>query len=615
MAETRTSEPTPSVDYVRSARADLLIGRLYRRVVPARVRQHLRRSTSPEVRQALRLRAGRVVASVARAVEPARVVPVASRRRGAEVVAAWGGRSVLAEVRADLSPLSAMRHNLDVVREALDGAGVPYFLVRGAEAHRFRVAVPADHRATVAEALARAARHRSLYVQGLEGRGKLGLASSRTIRAATRDNYLRVVHFLTDPTCCLTLGPGVGCEIEFWRQEGAELVAPRPNLCADAVPVDEPTVPVPEPVLTAFAPRDPHAPTYPSRPCFAEPIYSDIGFPIDVVYTWVDGHDPAWQARRAATAAAVYHPHAANSARFISHDELRYSLRSVRMNMPWVRTIYLVTDGQVPRWLDRDVPGLHVVDHREIFSDPAVLPVFNSHAIETQLHHIDGLSEHFLYLNDDVCIGRPVTPDRFFLANGITKFFPSPALVPFGEPDDRDVPSSVAGKNNRALIRREFGTLLTHKMKHVPHALRRSILAEIEERFAEEHRRTAASKFRNKTDISVTSSLYHYYAFHTGRAVPGQIRYAYLDLAAPQTEARLRQLLAARDRDVFCVNDTTADGDGSRQRQLLLPFLESYFPVPSVHELREAGPAPLPAGPPPAGRPRRGEPVGLPTAT
>jgi hypothetical protein len=192
----------------------------------------------------------------------------------------------------------------------------------------------------------------------------------------------------------------------------------------------------------------------------------------------------------------------------------------------------------------------------------------------------------FLYLNDDVCIGAPVTPDRFFLANGLTRYFPSPALVPLGDPSDEDIPSSVAGKNNRALVRWEFGTRLTHKMKHVPHALRRSILTEIEEKFADEHRRTAASRFRYKTDISVTSSLYHYFAFHTGRAVPGAIRYAYLDLAAPQTGARLRHLLALRDREVFCLNDTTADnGDGSRQRNLLLPFLESYFPVPSAHEL------------------------------
>lgn len=579
-------QPVHRSEYVRNARADLLVGRVYGKVLPARIRRDLRRSTSPRVRQAVRLRIGRVVTAVSRAAEPARTLPVASRRRADEVVARWKGRSVLAEVREGLTPVAAKRRNLELVREALDGAGIPYFVVRGHEAVRFRVAVPASHREAVAAVLAQVVEQQAVYLQKLERGGAPRLANARTVRAAVDDDYFRVVLFQTDPSGCLTLGSGFGCEIEFWREEGADLVAPRPNACTDSIPADAPTVHVPEPVLTSFTPREPDPPTYPSRPYFADPIYSSVGFPIDVVYTWVDGQDPAWQERRAAAAGAAYHPHAANSARFISHDELRYSLRSVRTNMPWVRTIYLVTDGQVPAWLDRDVPGLQVVDHREIFSDRAALPTFNSHAIETQLHHISGLSEHFLYLNDDVCIGAPVTPDRFFLANGLTRYFPSPALVPFGEPSDDDIPSSVAGKNNRALIRWQFGTRLTHKMKHVPHALRRSILTEIEVKFADDHRRTAASRFRHKTDISVTSSLYHYYAFHTGRAVPGSIRYAYLDLAAPQTAARLRHLLALRDREAFCLNDTTADGDGALQRNLLLPFLESYFPVPSVHELR-----------------------------
>jgi hypothetical protein len=255
------------------------------------------------------------------------------------------------------------------------------------------------------------------------------------------------------------------------------------------------------------------------------------------------------------------------------------------MNMPWVRNIYVVTDQQVPRWLATHGPGVEVVDHRQIFDDVSVLPTFNSHAIESQLHHIEGLSEHFLYLNDDVCIGAPVTPDQFFLANGCTKYFPSSALIPFGAPTDEDIPSSIAGKNNRELILREFGATLTHKMKHVPHALRRGVLWELEDKFSKEHQRTAANRFRHTTDISVVSSLYHYYAFHTGRAIPGNVRYSYLDLAAPDTPGRLLSLLARRDRQVFCLNDTTGDtGDGSAQRSLLIPFLEAYFPVPTPHE-------------------------------
>ena len=80
------------------------------------------------------------------------------------------------------------------------------------------------------------------------------------------------------------------------------------------------------------------------------------------------------------------------------------------MYAPWVRNIYLVTDDQVPDWLDTSCPDVKVVSHREIFANQADLPTFNSHAIESQIHRIEGLSEHFLYLNDDFFVGRPLSP-------------------------------------------------------------------------------------------------------------------------------------------------------------------------------------------------------------
>lgn len=584
-------QPHPDSTYVRHARADLLVGRFYGRVMPERLRTYLRRSTTPRLRSAVRALLGRALSALSRLTEPARAVPLLLERRSRETIVTWRGRSMLAETVAHLTPVAAKRRNLDLVRDSLSAAEIPHFLVRGSEAVRFRIGVPAEHRIATARALARLADTRAIYVQRLRRPDRPQLASAHAIRRAARDGYFRVTRLQTDPTRCLVLGVGYGCEVELWQRAGDQLLAPRKNPCTDQITAHEPVVDVPESVLSPFSQHG-AGPRYPSRESFARPIYSDVTFPIDVVYTWVDGQDPAWQRRRAAAAGGeVYHPYAANSARFISHDELRYSLRSVRMNMPWVRRIYLVTDRQVPWWLDQEAPELRVVDHREIFADPEVLPTFNSHAIETQLHHIPDLAEHFLYLNDDVCIGAPVTPGQFFLANGLTRYFPSPALVPLGEPSDEDIPSSVAGKNNRELIRREFGPLLTHKMKHVPHALRRSVLYEIEDKFGEEHRRTAANRFRHRTDISVPSSLHHYYAFHTGRALPGALAYSYLDLAAPDTPGRLRSLLARRDRQVFCLNDTTVDrSDGQPQRSLLLPFLEAYFPVPSPHELPGATP-------------------------
>src|SRR5699024_5053315 len=105
--------------------------------------------------------------------------------------------------------------------------------------------------------------------------------------------------------------------------------------------------------------------------------------------------------------------------RFASRDELRFSLRSVEYYASWFNHIYLVTDGQVPDWLDLNHPKLTVVDHKEIFADTTVLPVFNSHAIESQPHHIAGLTERYLYLNDDVFFMRPTEPELFFEGNGL----------------------------------------------------------------------------------------------------------------------------------------------------------------------------------------------------
>ena len=45
---------------------------------------------------------------------------------------------------------------------------------------------------------------------------------------------------------------------------------------------------------------------------------------------------------------------------------------------------------------------------------PQYLPTYNSHTIELNLHRIPGLSENFVYFNDDVFLIRPVTPQHFF---------------------------------------------------------------------------------------------------------------------------------------------------------------------------------------------------------
>src|SRR3546814_20539042 len=74
-----------------------------------------------------------------------------------------------------------------------------------------------------------------------------------------------------------------------------------------------------------------------------------------------------------------------------------------------------------PRWLDANNPRVRVVTHQELYRAKDTLPTFNSSGIETQLHHIGGLAEHFLYFNDDFFLGDFCVPEDFFFANGAMK--------------------------------------------------------------------------------------------------------------------------------------------------------------------------------------------------
>ncbi|XP_004675811.1 PREDICTED: N-acetylglucosamine-1-phosphotransferase subunits alpha/beta [Condylura cristata] len=100
--------------------------------------------------------------------------------------------------------------------------------------------------------------------------------------------------------------------------------------------------------------------------------------------------------------------------RFEDNEELRYSLRSIARHAPWVRNIFIVTNGQIPSWLNLDNPRVTIVTHQDIFQNLSHLPTFSSPAIESHIHRIEGLSQKFIYLNDDVMFGKDVWPDDFY---------------------------------------------------------------------------------------------------------------------------------------------------------------------------------------------------------
>lgn len=366
------------------------------------------------------------------------------------------------------------------------------------------------------------------------------------------------------------VGQGCSVGVEFWDETAdGHLVAHETNPFALEVPRGTATTEV---EVEGVAVR--------TLPLMAEPTLLECRFPIDVVYTWVDGSDPAWDAARVArlegmTGTALTRA-SSGRARFISHDELRYSMRSLHLFAPWVRRIHLVTAGQVPDWLDTDHPMVNVVDHRDILPADA-LPTFNSHAIETALHRVPDLAEHFVYLNDDFLLGRPVRPEAFFSPAGLAATYLGRHVV--GLDDQPDAPAYLrAAWNNRRLLQEAFGVTITHNLAHAPYPHRRSVLEELEQRFPDELAATARAPFRSDTDVSTLSSLAQHYGLATGRSYTASADLAYVDLAHPDADKQLRRLLH-RDQDFICLAEHHVHGMRiDLLEETLTEWFETYYP-------------------------------------
>ncbi|MGY1579992.1 stealth family protein [Streptomyces sp. MN13] len=506
---------------------------------------------------------------------------------------------------ADYTASDAAATDVEQVCDLLDAAQVPYFLVPGEPGTggpRQVIGVAEAYRATV---LARAARHFAgtagfVGAVGPDGavRSAVLWADGRLPRALRRADVLRTGVVRLGPQGQVLGGLETGCDIEFWRHGrdlgadpghltvpgarlpdvfGPALVAPRRNPVSEVLPVA-----AQRPAVVAGRRRP-----VPTFAAFAEPGIDEVRFPVDAVYTWVDGDDPVMAAKRQAhqpRSGSVIAARETGASRYTSHDELRYALRSLEMYAGFVRHVYLVTDAQVPDWLDPDAEGLTVVDHRDILPADA-LPVFNSHAIESRLHHIPGLSERYLYFNDDVFINRPVRAEHFFHGNGIARIPLSPLKLGVGDPHPLEPAPNSAGKNTREVIRRFHGRLITHKSLHTPHPQLLSVMREMESLGIEELARTSYSRFRSTTDVAPASTLHHHWAIATGRAVPAEYRFRYVQLGTPDMRRRLARLEAGEDVDFFCLNDVdTTPADRAAAQVAMRAFLERKYPFRSRFE-------------------------------
>ena len=137
---------------------------------------------------------------------------------------------------------------------------------------------------------------------------------------------------------------------------------------------------------------------------------------IDFVVTWVDSNDPKWQEEfrkyKGITTTADQ-----SKARYRDWDFFKYWFRAVEKYAPWVHKVYVITNGKFPDWINPSCDKLALVKHSDYIPEQ-FLPTFNSRTIEFYMNRIKGLSEHFVYFNDDMYLNAPVSPEYYF-RNGL----------------------------------------------------------------------------------------------------------------------------------------------------------------------------------------------------
>lgn len=344
--------------------------------------------------------------------------------------------------------------------------------------------------------------------------------------------------------------------------------------------------------------------------------------PIDLVYTWVDGGDEEWimAKRKFQNTQRDIPEDSLLDCRWRDLDELRFSIESVYKFAPWIRTIFIISDYQRPYWFDENNPGKIVfIDHPDLFGEEMHdhLPTFNSHAIETHLHQIPGLSEYFIYANDDTFFGNMVQPTDFFTPDGRFKVFlttddmeTEQSLKNFTQQKPQQnvfvksngkmnakmnmtstttpiepidiLPYFTAQAQVNSVLDQLFGKahISRKRLKHQMKPLRKSVFEMCWENELTQMYlfTTSSTRFRSLTDIDPTSLVSHV-GLLTGKAVPGTITSKYYALTDEGSVKRLFfHLFKFRPSPkLYCINDDTKNPDPKLIEAVKVGF-EKFLP-------------------------------------
>lgn len=343
---------------------------------------------------------------------------------------------------------------------------------------------------------------------------------------------------------------------------------------------------------------------------------------IDFVIPWVNGNDPAWESelreyRKQYTPPALADvkkeesPDAsefvdASAERYRDWDTLRYWFRGIEKFAPWVNRIHLLTWGHIPEWLNTSHPKLHIVSHKE-FIPANYLPTFSSCPIELNMHRIEGLTDRFVYFNDDMFLCRPATPERFF-RNGMPRDMARLNVIR-DERTDHNILECMRVINRRYAKREAIGnnpgkwfnrhypigdmvktaTLLPwsffpgFKEFHMPQPFLKETFDQMWREEYAELDATCRHQFRLPTDLSQWVMRYEQLA--SARFDPIGMGDTLLTKLSDDNNETIAAALQSGRYTMLCINDSNDIRDLEAARKALLEAFENLLPEKSTYEI------------------------------
>jgi len=291
-------------------------------------------------------------------------------------------------------------------------------------------------------------------------------------------------------------------------------------------------------------------------------ISKSTPFPIDIIYTW-KGENTS------------------NNIRLGYNNELKYSLRSIYFFASWVNKIFiLMNKHKQPSWIKNN-DKIIIVDHSDSFPSEKYLPNTNSNAIETTIANIKELSNHYIYFNDDIFLGRKVKYTDFFTPDG-------KAII-----DDYSL-------NVKNIVKTGYENKLNFDIpqnsdklhKHVPITQIKELVLKFNKKYPEyidwirmtKKRKDKGYDVCENNNLNSPCQQIHYpianfmYLHKKAKLINNDNNNIYLPSIDPNFTQKLNKILKTRPK-FFCINDV--ETDPVRRKFVaakMLKFFNKYYP-------------------------------------